>query len=175
MRQILLATVAAVALTCPAMAQTNTQQTAPNRQGQMQQSADKQSGGQQSQRIDPSKLGKQEVRQIQQALNKKGLSARKADGVWGPRTEAALRRFQEKQNIKAGGQLTQQTLAALGVNVQAQNRKQKPSEVGTTGAAPASTTGSGSGDMNSKPGGAAQPHSNQMKTNQPNAGKGSNY
>lgn len=136
MKQTLLATVAVVALSFPAMAQTKTQQNVPNQQSQTQQSGNKQSSGKQTQRINPLQLSNQEVRQIQEALNKKGFNAREADGIWGPETEAALRNFQKKQNINANGELTHQTLADLGVNLTSQK--------GTVGAAPSTTTGSGS-------------------------------
>jgi peptidoglycan hydrolase-like protein with peptidoglycan-binding domain len=39
-----------------------------------------------------------------------------ADGIMGPKTQAALKEFQEKQGIQASGQLDQKTLAALGVS-----------------------------------------------------------
>ena len=114
MKQILLASVAALALTFPAMAQAKVQQYQPT---------------QQSQWINPSRLSKQEVRQIQQALDKKGMKAGRVDGIWGPETAGAMRRFQTERKINAHGHLTQQTLAALGVNVKSQNTAEKvPSE-----------------------------------------------
>ncbi len=37
------------------------------------------------------------------------------DGVWGPRTQAAVRPYQQKNNLNASGQLDQPTLASLNV------------------------------------------------------------
>lgn len=172
MKQVLLATAAALALTFPAMAQNNMQQKEPNQQTQMQGS---QTNAQQ--RVNPAQLSKQQVRQIQMSLNKKGMNAGHVDGVWGPKTATAMRNFQKKESIKANGHLTQQTLAALGVNLQPNKQKaqsqnkmnrnaqnQKPNQKGTVGAAPSGTTGQGS-DMNSN---MNSNSSNSSNMNQPN-------
>jgi peptidoglycan hydrolase-like protein with peptidoglycan-binding domain len=156
MKKILLATVATVALSLPAMAQqSQTQQPSgsgqsemnkpsPNEQtqgtqtqGQSQQQQSQQEDQQQQQAqepVDPSNLSKDEVRQLQQTLDKKGFSVKKVDGVWGPNTEAALRKFQKDNNIKASGQLTQETISEL-----------KAAQGGESN----STTGAGSSPVNS--------------------------
>jgi peptidoglycan hydrolase-like protein with peptidoglycan-binding domain len=56
------------------------------------------------------------VRNVQQALQDKGFDVGSIDGVMGPRTEAALREFQQRQGLKGSGQLDQETLAALNVD-----------------------------------------------------------
>jgi peptidoglycan hydrolase-like protein with peptidoglycan-binding domain len=56
------------------------------------------------------------VRAVQQALNDKGFNPGPIDGKWGPRTQAALAKFQKAQGITASRKLDDQTLAALGVN-----------------------------------------------------------
>src|ERR1043165_5629582 len=53
------------------------------------------------------------VKQAQQALNDKGFNVGNPDGIAGPKTQAAVKKFQQQQNISASGQLDQQTLAAL--------------------------------------------------------------
>jgi peptidoglycan hydrolase-like protein with peptidoglycan-binding domain len=58
------------------------------------------------------------IRQVQQSLQQQGLYHAGPDGVWGPRTEAAVRSFQQKNNINPTGQLDQQTLASLNVGNQ---------------------------------------------------------
>lgn len=50
------------------------------------------------------------IKQAQEKLNVE------ADGVLGPKTQAALKEFQQKEGIQASGRLDQETLAALGVS-----------------------------------------------------------
>jgi peptidoglycan hydrolase-like protein with peptidoglycan-binding domain len=55
------------------------------------------------------------VRSAQQALNSQGYSAGTVDGIMGPHTEAAIRKFQSAKGLQATGQLDAATIAALGV------------------------------------------------------------
>jgi len=55
------------------------------------------------------------VRMAQQALNDRGYNAGAIDGVWGPGTADAVRRFQQAQGLAPTGALDSQTLSALGV------------------------------------------------------------
>ncbi len=57
------------------------------------------------------------VREVQQALGEKGFNPGPIDGKWGPRTQAALTKFQNSEGITASRKLDDQTLAALGVDV----------------------------------------------------------
>lgn len=57
------------------------------------------------------------VQQIQQKLNDQGFKAGPVDGKFGPKTQEALRKFQEKQGFQPTGQIDEQTMAALGVQV----------------------------------------------------------
>lgn len=156
MKRLLLATAACLALSLPAMAQNNSpsaNSAAPAAQQQNQSAntgmnkAQDQSGAQkqanneqqQSQEIKPSSLDKHDIKQIQMNLDKAGFNAKRADGIWGPETEQALRSFQQKKNLPGNGQLNQQTLAALGVNVA--NEGRAASESNTSG--PAQNGGSG--------------------------------
>ena len=60
------------------------------------------------------------VRKAQQALKEKGFDPGPVDGMMGPRTQQAIKQFQESQaNLKPTGKLDQQTLAALGIEGQA--------------------------------------------------------
>jgi peptidoglycan hydrolase-like protein with peptidoglycan-binding domain len=153
MKKLLLATVATLALSLPAMAQSqsDTSQTPQSQSGsqlqqpesQLQQSQDQSASGAQQQAqntIEPSQLNTQEIRQIQMSLNKQGFSAGHVDGKWGPDTEKAVKDFQQQKQMQATGQLDQQTLQALGVNMTAQqggqqNAPQQP-RASTTGQAP---------------------------------------
>ncbi|HZS54861.1 MAG TPA: peptidoglycan-binding domain-containing protein [Bryobacteraceae bacterium] len=67
--------------------------------------------------VGPSLLaqGSDDIRAEQQALKDKGLDPGPVDGINGPRTRAALREFQNKQNLKEDGRLGPQTRDALGL------------------------------------------------------------
>ncbi len=54
------------------------------------------------------------VRQVQQALVKKGIDPGPIDGIFGPRTREAVRKFQDRYGIKPSGEIDNQTLFALG-------------------------------------------------------------
>jgi Putative peptidoglycan binding domain len=146
MKKLLLATVASMALTVPALAQNAPGQDQSQQPSQMQQQPaqpqgmQRPSSGQQA-AISPSRLNRTDVRHIQQALDTKGFTTRSTDGRWGPETEAALRKFQQQQNIEGNGQLNHETLAALGVNLSARGTRS------TTGAG---TNEQGSGNMNAQ-------------------------
>ena len=60
-------------------------------------------------------LGSDDTRAEQQALKDKGFDPGPVDGVNGPLTHAALRQFQEKQNLHEDGKLGPQTRDALGI------------------------------------------------------------
>ena len=55
----------------------------------------------------------EQVRQVQQKLNDIGYHAGSVDGVLGPQTESALRRFQRARNLDATGHIDTKMLAAL--------------------------------------------------------------
>ena len=56
------------------------------------------------------------VKQAQEKLSAAGHDAGPADGVMGPKTQAALKEFQESKGLQASGELDQKTMAALGVS-----------------------------------------------------------
>lgn len=58
------------------------------------------------------------VKQVQEKLSAAGHDAGPADGQMGPKTQAALKDFQEKEGLQASGQIDQQTLAALEIGGQ---------------------------------------------------------
>lgn len=95
-----------------------------------------------AQRISPSDLSRNEIRQIQQALNDQGFNPGDVDGQWGPQTEQALTEFQTQQNLSTTADLDSETLSALGVQVASMDAASN-ADVGTTGAG---TTGAGSSD-----------------------------
>jgi opacity protein-like surface antigen len=159
MKKLLLATVASFALSLPAMAQNQdmnqNQQPSSQNQVQQQQLQDQNSSTnpqqdqnslnnqQQAQNtINPSQLSTQQVRQIQQALNKQGFDAGHVDGRWGADTAKAVKNYQQRNQMQANGKLDQQTLQGLGVNMTAQ---QNGRQNGVSPQQPTSaTTGQGS-------------------------------
>lgn len=54
--------------------------------------------------------------QVQERLRQVGDYAGRADGVWGPDSQAALQRFQQRNGLQATGQLNQVTAMTLGLN-----------------------------------------------------------
>jgi peptidoglycan hydrolase-like protein with peptidoglycan-binding domain len=58
---------------------------------------------------------REQVRAAQQALKDKGHDPGNADGVMGPRTQAALKDFQKAQGLKETGRLDAETMSKLGI------------------------------------------------------------
>jgi peptidoglycan hydrolase-like protein with peptidoglycan-binding domain len=95
-------------------------------QSQDQQGRNDSSGQQQAQNtISPSQLNRQQVRQIQRTLNKRGFDAGHADGRWGADTAKAVKNYQQRNQMQANGKLDQQTLQGLGINMTAQQNGQQ--------------------------------------------------
>ena len=59
-------------------------------------------------------LSEENIRQVQEALRKKGFDPGPVDGIFGPKTEEAVRNFQDRYGMKASGKIDNQTLFALG-------------------------------------------------------------
>lgn len=55
------------------------------------------------------------VRNVQQALEDRGVEAGPIDGIWGPKTAQALKEFQRANGLEASGRLDGATLSALGI------------------------------------------------------------
>ena len=53
------------------------------------------------------------IKQVQEQLRSMGHDAGPADGIMGPKTQAAVKEFQESKGLQASGRLDSQTLAAL--------------------------------------------------------------
>lgn len=88
------------------------------------------------------------VRQVQQSLKEQGYEVGAVDGIWGPKTESAVRQFQQAQGLDASGQLDQQTLAALDVGA-------RPG--GEAGEPPATMPGAADREPQQPPPGQAEP------------------
>jgi len=59
----------------------------------------------------------EDVRRLQQALKDKGLDPGPINGVMGPKTQEAVRAFQQRQGLNATGRLDPQTQSALGLGI----------------------------------------------------------
>lgn len=59
--------------------------------------------------------GSEEIRKVQEALKAKGEDPGSIDGIMGKKTKAALKKFQEQNNLKATAMLDEQTAEKLGV------------------------------------------------------------
>ena len=59
------------------------------------------------------------IQQLQQSLNSKGYTAGQADGIWGAQTSAAVRKFQEDNNLEVTGTVNSETATTLGLNINA--------------------------------------------------------
>ena len=84
------------------------------------------------------------VSQIQQALNDKGFNVGPVDGVAGPRTKAAIKRFRQSQGLDQSVQLDQPLLLALGIqengSMSSQNGAATTPQNGSAPAPPSSQT-----------------------------------
>jgi peptidoglycan hydrolase-like protein with peptidoglycan-binding domain len=66
------------------------------------------------QEVVPLQMNAGRIKDLQTRLDQQGFSAGNVDGLWGPNTAAALRRFQAAKGLQASGRFDQATLAALG-------------------------------------------------------------
>lgn len=99
------------------------------------------------------------VKQAQEKLSAAGMDTGPADGKVGPKTQAAVKEFQQSKGIQASGKLDQQTLAALGVSESS----------GSAGSASSGSTGSSSGASTSSPSSSASSPSSSSGASTPSA------
>lgn len=64
--------------------------------------------------VSPAPLAPDQVRAVQARLRGFGFYRGGLDGIWGPRTQAAIARFQQSRGLEANSQLNPATLGALG-------------------------------------------------------------
>lgn len=64
--------------------------------------------------VSPAPLAPDQIRAVQARLHGLGFYRGGLDGIWGPRTQAAIARFQQSRGLEANSQLNPATLGALG-------------------------------------------------------------
>jgi peptidoglycan hydrolase-like protein with peptidoglycan-binding domain len=119
MHTAVLTAAALAALSVSAVAQQGGMSGPPQSGQQMQQSRTLQDSSQAlaGYQISPQQLNAGQVREIQQALEDRGVGSIRVDGEWGPDTEAAIRNFQKSENmISQTGELDFPTILALGLD-----------------------------------------------------------
>lgn len=71
-------------------------------------------------------MSPEQIRKVQQQLNKEGFHAGEVDGQWNSQTENAIKNFQGSKGIQATGQLDQQTLNELGLEADEFRQQSQP-------------------------------------------------
>jgi peptidoglycan hydrolase-like protein with peptidoglycan-binding domain len=61
-------------------------------------------------------LSPQAIKEVQQRLRQLGFYSGSSDGTWGRDSQAALERFQQSRGLQVVGQLSQTTVATMGLN-----------------------------------------------------------
>ena len=88
---------------------------------------------------------------MQQALKDKGHDPGDVDGKMGPKTQGALRDYQQKEGLKATGRLDAETAAKLGVQAKADTSSSSSPAASPSGssAAPSGSSAAPSGSSSS--------------------------
>ena len=92
-----------------------------------------------------------QVKAVQQALKDKGHDPGDVDGRMGPKTQAALSDFQQKEGLKATGRADAETMAKLGVEAKTSAVDRSSS---SPAASPSGSSSSGSSSPTAAPSGA---------------------
>ena len=98
-----------------------------------------------------------QVRALQQALKDQGYDPGDIDGKMGPKTQAALRDYQQKQGLKATGRPDAETLAKLGVDAKTSSGASTSSPAASPSTSAPSDTKADTGKSDSKTDTSAKP------------------
>ena len=87
-------------------------------------------------------MSRQQIADMQRALIARNLYQGEADGVWGPKTESAVKNFQTQSGLESTGVLNEPTARALGLDTSSMDRQtvsgtDAPAPSGTVTPAPA--------------------------------------
>ncbi|MCC6531734.1 MAG: peptidoglycan-binding protein [Burkholderiales bacterium] len=111
------------------------------------------------------------VRQVQQALADKGFSPGPVDGIVGPRTRAALSKYQRSQNLTGASGMDQRTMDSLGVHASASGMGSGTTSGSMAGGTSSGTSGSAAGSAGAS--GSTTGGSGGSATGSSSAGSGS--
>ena len=81
-------------------------------------------------------MSREQIVEMQRALIARNLYQGEADGVWGPKTESAVKNFQTQSGLESTGVLNEPTARALGLDTSTMDRQ---TVSGTDAPAPAGT------------------------------------
>ena len=97
--------------------------------------------------------GAEQVKAVQQALKDKGHDPGEVDGKMGPKTQQAIRDYQQKEGLKTTGRLDSETASKLGVQAKADTSSTSPaaSPSGSSSSGASSSSPSGSSSSTSSP------------------------
>ncbi len=99
----------------------------------------------------------QDVRKLQEMLKAQGINTGPVDGIFGPKTQAAVRQFQQRQGLQTDGIVGSQTSAALGKGTGTGSPTSPGTGTGTPAPGPTTPTNPPApGSGTSVPGGVAQ-------------------
>jgi len=90
----------------------------------------------------------EQVKAVQQALKDKGHDPGEVDGKMGPKTQAALRDYQQKEGLKTTGRVDSETASKLGVQAKADTSS---SPAASPSGSSSSSGASGSSSTGAKP------------------------
>jgi peptidoglycan hydrolase-like protein with peptidoglycan-binding domain len=128
--------------------QKDKQPQAQSSQSQSSQSQSASGGSTQSSSQQQAGQDQDTVKQVQEKLSAAGHQVQ-ADGIMGPKTQAALKEYQQSKGLDASGQLDQKTMAALGVGEGATASTGGSASTGSS--SDKSSSGSASGGASAEP------------------------
>ena len=114
-----------------------------------------------------SKEGRDSIKKVQDKLKHRGYYDGKVDGVWGPQSTAALKKYQQDKDIQASGTMDEKTADKLGLNKSEFSAfEEAVGQSGAQGSNPQSQNSSqGSGGNASQSGNANSPSEQQSPSN----------
>jgi len=157
MKRTVISIALASAFSLSAYANQGHEQSSQSEQSEQQGASAQQSQGAQDQTL---------VKQAQEKLSAAGKDVGTPDGQMGPKTQAALKEFQQEKGLQPSGQLDQETIAALDLD-------QSSSATGGTSSGESSSGQSSSGQSSSDQGSSGQSSSGQSSSDQSSSGQSS--